>query len=159
MLLFTAFAFSCANSPSLAEFMDVRRLCLPPSKGSEGGKCHVCCDKRRSPLAAWRTFLRWLACSAEIDFFSRTCHRRETGEAGWIHHTSQRSVMKIPPSQKTLPPAGVTAVWADMPTACIIPLPWSDSVTRQVKPDCKHSVRLLLPASDPFGKRRFLVMR
>lgn len=102
MLLFTAFAFSCANSPSLAEFMDVRRLCVPPSKRSVcgGGGVPLYCDKRRSPLAAWRTFLRWLACAAEIDFFSRTCHRRETGEAGWIHHTSQRSVMKIPPSQK-----------------------------------------------------------
>lgn len=116
MLLFTAFAFSSANSPSLAEFMDVRRLCVPPSKRSwGGGGRNVCCDKRRSPLAPWRTFLRWLACAAEIDFFSPTCHRRETGEAGWIHHTSQRSVMKIPPSKPipTEPPPPKTPCWGN----------------------------------------------
>lgn len=35
MLLFTAFAFIGSNSPSLEEFMDVRRLCVLPSKRRE----------------------------------------------------------------------------------------------------------------------------
>ncbi len=38
MLLFTAFAFIGANSPSLEQFMDVSRLCVLSSKRREGKK-------------------------------------------------------------------------------------------------------------------------